>query len=146
MRTICLLGLLVCSVAYAESPADSGSNTAVVKPAPKATRISISIDEQQMSLAIPPARPAFVGDDRWSHMLAIVATQPTADGVTLHVATFPKSDDRKTVTNEHVIKQAKVKQRVTQEQGLTIEPGGSIPRRLFGQSPPKKVVVRWVTK
>lgn len=111
---------------------------------PKATKLKVTIDAAEIGVTISPIMPAFIGDDRWSHVLAIVPTDRTADTITLNVGAFPKTEDRSKLTNERVVQQATLKQSVTGAKALVIVPGKELAKGFFGAKPPAKIVITWV--
>lgn len=127
------------------APKDTAVEARPPSPAkPRATKIKVTIDAAEMTLTISPFAPAFIGDERWSHALAIVATDRTATSVTFNIAAFAKADDRAKITNAQVIQQASLKQQVTDGKALSIVPGKTLARALFGAAPPKRIVITWV--
>lgn len=141
---VALSALTFVNVASATPKVPAGDAAPAAPAKPKATKIKVSIDGTEMGLVIAPVGPAFIGDDRWSHALAIVATGRTASSLTFNVAAFPKGDDRATITNERVIRAAALKQQVGADEAISIVPGKGLPRALFGATPPKRITITWV--
>ena len=133
------------------SPDTAGAGTSSTvapkpKPKPKATRIAVRIDGLDMGVTIPPLGAAFVGDDTWTHVLAIVASEESANRVTLSVAIVAKTEDRTKITKEQVIQTAKLKQALMAKRPLTIVPGTGIAKEVFGAAAPKKIVISWAAR
>lgn len=123
-----------------------GLSLGPARAGPNAVRIEVRIDAQEMTLTISPARPAFVADTRWTQQLAIVVTDETKAGATLHVLLVAQGIDRATVTKEQVIKDAKLTRKVPKTGNLTIVPGSELPREAFGTAAPGKIMIRVVDR
>lgn len=146
-QSVLLVLCVTSAVAHAEAPVQARpSPPGQTAPAPKMVRIAVSIDSQEMSLVIPPLRPAFIGNDRWTQQLAIAATDATKDGATLHILLVPQAGDRSAISKEQVVKNAKLVRKLSLTAGLTITPGSELPREGFGATPPGKITIRVVEK
>ena len=144
LRIVCLVAAcLLGGSAWADSQPKPAPAPAAK---PKAVRIQVMIDSMEMSLAIPPARPATLENEGWSHVLAIVATGRKDASVLLNIAAFPKSEDRASITNEKVIKEAKLRSSLTPKQDVVLTPGEKLPKEIFGSIPPKAITIKWVSK
>lgn len=111
---------------------------ATAEPA-RPTRLAITLDTHRLVIATASVQPALLDDARWSHQLAILATDGSARGALLHVAIVPRGA---AVSAADVVRDAVFTQAISAGRPLAITPGRrGIARDLFGAAPPRRVTV-----